>query len=360
MKLFGERAIDYFRCADPDDRRYLLYNPITKMKVTTEGERVVDLLWDVIAAQGLREGHLLRDGRARHPRAAQARGHGAREHGAGAEVHAELPLQPGRVRAGPDAPGRRRRRVPLQPGPDPGAGQDPLPRLAPAYEHVRRRPERRALHRAGGGPLRTLLATAPPGEDQQRDLGLPAHPRRALHARRLRPADPGAGRADRPRPRRLDQIFDIFVRDFSAYAIELHGKASTTEAQQAWALEHVRKPVADAERFGRVFEQVEALAGAYEMRAVAVSIGCRGKKGVAPGRPGRVHQRDIRPRLRGDGRDLPDLERPRDDFMAQFGHDPAGRFEALGSLVGDQDAKMFGTVGRQVAQSVACRGSQES
>ena len=52
MKLFGRRAIDYFRTAGPDDRRYLLFNPITKMKVTTEGERVVDLLWDVLAAKG--------------------------------------------------------------------------------------------------------------------------------------------------------------------------------------------------------------------------------------------------------------------------------------------------------------------
>ena len=52
MKLFGDRAIDYLRSAGPDDRRYLLFNPITKMKVTTEGEQVIDLLWDVIAAKG--------------------------------------------------------------------------------------------------------------------------------------------------------------------------------------------------------------------------------------------------------------------------------------------------------------------
>ncbi len=44
MKLFSDRAVDYFRTAGPDDRRYLLFNPITKMKVTTEGERVIDLL----------------------------------------------------------------------------------------------------------------------------------------------------------------------------------------------------------------------------------------------------------------------------------------------------------------------------
>ena len=52
MKLFADRAIDYFRAASPDDRRYLLFNPLTKMKVTTEGERVIDELWDVMAAKG--------------------------------------------------------------------------------------------------------------------------------------------------------------------------------------------------------------------------------------------------------------------------------------------------------------------
>ena len=45
-------TIDYMRAATPEDRRYLLFDPITKMKVTTEGERVIDLLWDVIAARG--------------------------------------------------------------------------------------------------------------------------------------------------------------------------------------------------------------------------------------------------------------------------------------------------------------------
>ncbi|WP_370463380.1 hypothetical protein ACN26Y_24755 [Micromonospora sp. WMMD558] len=52
MKLFSDRAVDYFRSAGPDDRRYLPFNPMTKMKVTTEGEKVIDLLWDVIAAKG--------------------------------------------------------------------------------------------------------------------------------------------------------------------------------------------------------------------------------------------------------------------------------------------------------------------
>ncbi len=52
MKLFTLRAADYMRSASPTDRRYLLYNPMVKMKVTTQGEEVINLLWDVIAAKG--------------------------------------------------------------------------------------------------------------------------------------------------------------------------------------------------------------------------------------------------------------------------------------------------------------------
>ncbi len=51
MKLVALRTRDYMRSASPDDRRYLLFSPVVKMKVTTEGERVVHLLWDVIAAR---------------------------------------------------------------------------------------------------------------------------------------------------------------------------------------------------------------------------------------------------------------------------------------------------------------------
>jgi acyl-CoA dehydrogenase len=52
MKLVTLRAADYMRVASADDRRYLLYNPVVKMKVTTQGEEVINLLWDIIAAKG--------------------------------------------------------------------------------------------------------------------------------------------------------------------------------------------------------------------------------------------------------------------------------------------------------------------
>lgn len=53
MKLVASRASDYMRSASAADRRYLLYSPLTKAKVTSEGERVITALWDVIAAKGV-------------------------------------------------------------------------------------------------------------------------------------------------------------------------------------------------------------------------------------------------------------------------------------------------------------------
>ena len=64
----------------------------------------------------------------------------------------------------------------------------------------------------------------------------------------------------------LDEIFDVLVRDFSGHATELHGKAAATDAQSASALATIRRPVAGSERFARVWSQVEALSGAYEMQ----------------------------------------------------------------------------------------------
>lgn len=52
MKLYALRSLDYFRAASNEDRRYLLFNPIQKMKVTREGIKVIDMLLDAITAKG--------------------------------------------------------------------------------------------------------------------------------------------------------------------------------------------------------------------------------------------------------------------------------------------------------------------
>lgn len=55
MRMFATRAVDYFRHSSETDRRYLLFNPIQKMKVTTEGMHVIDKLLDVVAAKGFEQ-----------------------------------------------------------------------------------------------------------------------------------------------------------------------------------------------------------------------------------------------------------------------------------------------------------------
>lgn len=113
--------------------------------------------------------------------------------------------------------------------------------------------------------LKELLTTAPPDEHQQKDLDyllalgelFTLIPYGQLI---LEQAELTGLAADT-----LDQIFDVFVRDFSAYAIELHGKTSSTQEQQDWALRAVTKPAADSDRFDAVVEKVRALSGAYAM-----------------------------------------------------------------------------------------------
>jgi len=114
--------------------------------------------------------------------------------------------------------------------------------------------------------LKEMLATAAPDDEQMRDLDfllvvghlftLVVYGQLILEQADLIDLDRDL----------VDQIFDFQLRDFSAYAVALHGKPSSTPAQQEWALAAVRRPVADADRFARVWAQVKAYDGAYEMR----------------------------------------------------------------------------------------------
>lgn len=130
-----------------------------------------------------------------------------------------------------------------------------------AYAEV----ENVARFREQADALCAFVETAAPDEEQSRDLdlllavgqlfALVVHGQLILEQARLTGLDQEL----------LDELFAVLVRDFSAHAVELHGKDSATEAQQSWALGAVRRPVVDAARSARIWERVEALSGAYEM-----------------------------------------------------------------------------------------------
>ncbi|MEW2379430.1 acyl-CoA dehydrogenase family protein [Micromonospora sp. NPDC047812] len=265
MKLFSDRAVDYFRSAGPDDRRYLLFNPMTKMKVTTEGERVVDLLWDVIAAKGF-EADTYFDKAAK-----DIRGLPKLE----GTVHvnltlimkfmanylfhpAEHPPVPRRHDAADDE-------FLFQQGPARGLGAIRFHDWRAAYDAHAEVPNVARFREQADG-FCALLAAHAPSEEQQRDLdfllalgqlfALIVYGHLILEQAELTGLDRDV----------LDEIFDVLVRDFSAYATELHGRTATTGEQAAWALAHVRRPVADPGRTTRMWARVAALSGAYEMR----------------------------------------------------------------------------------------------
>ncbi|MEU4028114.1 acyl-CoA dehydrogenase family protein [Streptomyces anulatus] len=264
MKLFSDRAVDYFRSAGPEDRRYLLFNPMTKMKVTTEGEKVIDLMWDVIAAKGFEKDNYFAQA------AVEIRGLPKLE----GTVHVNLalilkfmrnhllnpvdfPAVPTRLDAADDA-------FLFQQGPARGLGSVRFHDWRTAFDAYAEVPNV-ARFREQADALCAFVGTAAPDEEQSRDLdlllavgqlfALVVHGQLILEQARLTGLDQEL----------LDELFAVLVRDFSAHAVELHGKDSATEEQQSWALGAVRRPAVDAARSARIWERVEVLSGAYEM-----------------------------------------------------------------------------------------------
>ena len=268
MKLFSDRAIDYFRSAGPQDRRYLLFNPVTKSKVTSEGETVVTLLWDVLAAKGFEKNTYFCE---------VARLIGALPRLEGT-VHVNvaqiLKFMPNFMFNPTDYPpiGTRHDATDdvffWSQGPARGASKVQFADWAPVYERHLDIPNVGVFYEQVQA-FKELLSTAAPDADQQRDLDfvlvvghlftLVVYGQLILEQAELTGLDAEFREL-------VDQIFDVQVRDFSAYAVALHGKPSSTAAQQAWAMSAVRKPATDSARFDRVWEHVRGYDGAYAMR----------------------------------------------------------------------------------------------
>ncbi|SEB24988.1 MULTISPECIES: acyl-CoA dehydrogenase family protein [unclassified Mycobacterium] len=265
MKLFSDRAIDYFRSAGLDDRRYLLFNPVTKSKVTSEGERVITLLWDVLAAKGFEKNTYFNE--VNRLIGALPRLEGT-VHVNVAQILKFMPNYMFNPASYPEIGTRDDAADDVffwAQGPARGASKVQFADWAPVYERNLSVPNVARFYEQVQA-FKDLLLTAAPDADQQRDLDfvlvvghlftLVVYGQLILEQAELTGLDPDL----------LDQIFDFQIRDFSSYAVALHGKPSSTVAQQEWALSAIRKPVVDAARFDRVWDQVAAYDGAYEMR----------------------------------------------------------------------------------------------
>ena len=267
MKLYSARCSDYERCASPDDRRYLLYNPIAKMKVTSEGERVIDLLWEVIAAKGFEKDTYF-DQATRHIRtlpklegtvhvnlalvlkflpayAAAAAGRSV--------TYADVPV---RLDAADDA-------FLFAQGPASGLSKIGFQDWRPAFARFAHLPNVRTFL-GQVDAFGKLMASAPPQGEQSKDLDflltIGQVFTQVVYAQLVAEAAALAldGAPDGTRTgttaaceglaeRHVDRMFGVFVQDVSEYAVALHGQASATPAQQAAALALIRHPAVDAD-----------------------------------------------------------------------------------------------------------------
>ena len=264
MKLFALRAADYLRSASAEDRRYLLYNPVVKMKVTTQGEEVINLLWDVIAARGF-EKDMYFETAARDIRALPK---------LEGTVHVNIALivkfmqnyffNPAGYAAVP------RRLDPVNDdylfhqGATKGLGKIQFHDYRPAYDHYTL--PNVQIFKEQITTFSQLLLKATPDAAQQKDIDflltvgeiftLVVYGQLILeNAALLATADEV-----------VDQIFDFMVRDLSKFALQLYSKPSSTELQMEYCMKLVRKANVDERRYQEVLERyVYSLNGTYQM-----------------------------------------------------------------------------------------------
>ena len=238
---------------------------MTKAKVTMEGETVVRSLHDVIAAKGYEKNTMFRE-------VAQLIGCLPRLEGT---VHVNVGLvlkfMPNYMLNPLDYPEIPTRNDAQPTTSSSGTRDRPAARVGssfadwtPVYEEHSAIPNVARFYEQAQA-FKELLASAAPDAGQQQDLdfllnvghlfSLIVYGQLILEQAALTGLDDDI----------IDQIFDFQIRDFSTYAVALHGKPTSTQAQQDWALGAIRKPVPDAERFDRLWERVKAYDGAYQM-----------------------------------------------------------------------------------------------
>src|SRR6478609_1608499 len=229
MKLFSQRSVDYLRSASLDDRRYLLFNPVTKAKVTMEAENIVRALHDVVAAKGYEKNTMFRE-------VAQLVGALPRLEGT---VHVNVGLvlkfMPNYMlnpKGYPPVPSRNDASDDdffWRQGPTRGAGKVRFADWTTAYENRLDIPNVARFYEQAQA-FKQFLVTAAPDAEQQKDLdfllevghlfSLIVYGQLILEQAALAGIDDDI----------VDQIFDFQIRDFSAYATAVLSKPSSTQA----------------------------------------------------------------------------------------------------------------------------------
>jgi len=266
MKLYQRRSTDYFRGANENDRRYLLYNPTSKMKVTLQSEDVINLLWDVIAAKGFEKDTYF------HMAAADIRGPSKLE----GTVHVNVQLIRKFMKSYLFDPVEYK---PVDPdfsfnddlflfnqGPTRGLGKVRFHDYAPVFEANKDLPNV-ATFIEQIEIFKGLVEKAGPDKIQDMDpsFSLPlgemfsivVYGQLILEQAGLEDVEPDI----------VNQIFDFMVRDFAGFALQIYGNHNTRDEQRPFCKDIMLiKAVSDDAQYQRVWgKYVFILDGEYAM-----------------------------------------------------------------------------------------------
>jgi acyl-CoA dehydrogenase len=266
MKLYQRRATDYFRNSSQNDRRYLLYNPTSKMKVTLQAEEVVSLLWEVIAAKGFEKDTYF------HMAAADIMGPSKLE----GTVHVNIQLIRKFMRnyffnpaeyppVAPDLSEKDDLFL-FNQGPTKGLGKIQFHDYKPVFEANKGLPNVAAFMKQIA-IFREMLERAGPDEAQDMDpswslplgemFSIVVYGQLILEQASISGIDSDI----------LNQMFDFMVRDFAQFAMQIYGNHSSRDAQRDYCVKIMLiKAVPNSEQYNSVWQQyVSVLNGEYAM-----------------------------------------------------------------------------------------------
>ena len=264
MKLFALRASDYMKTASSEDRRYLLFNPMVKMKVTTQGEEVINLLWDVMAAKGFEKDMYFSMAAIDIRALPKLEG----------TVHVNMaliikfmanyfffPAEYPEVAKRDDGSNDS---FLFNQGPTKGLGGIKFHDYNIAYNSIDL--PNLTVFKEQIQLFKEMAMKAPPSKEQSKDIDflltagemftLVVYGQLILENAAIYQVDHGL----------LDQIFDFMVRDFSKFALQLYSKPSSSAGQMEQCLKMIKKPVVDQERYMAVWQNhVLGMKDQYQM-----------------------------------------------------------------------------------------------
>jgi len=264
MKLFAQRGVDYMRCANENDRRYLLFTPMVKMKVTTQGEEVMNELWDVMAAKGF-EKNMYFEMAVKDIRALPK---------LEGTVHVNMALilkfmgnyffKPAKYPEIPTMSEPTNDDFLFNQGATKGLGKTRFHDYRKVYNKVDL--PNVNIFKKQIRLLKILLVAGKPSKEQSKDfdfllnLGelftLVVYGQLILENAKIKGIEDDL----------VDQIFDFMVRDFSKFALQLSQKGCATLVQQTICDRMIKRPSVDEERDSRIWENYAyAMKDQYEM-----------------------------------------------------------------------------------------------